>query len=120
MSSHCFRQSAASDTASGTECNNGATSARRYRGESSFTPPKRKPSSIIRRVPNLQRINHNGRLAAIVLAGQAIIDDTLSDDDFKHVQAKCLYALELADDGRTDSYTDQDGDAYARAALRTG
>lgn len=71
-------------------------------------------------MPNLQRINHNGRLAAIVLAGQAIIDDTLSDDAFRHVQAKCLYALELAEEGRPDSYTDQDGDAYARAALRTG
>lgn len=68
----------------------------------------------------MQRINHNGRLAAIVLEGQAIIDDTLSDDAFWHVQAKCLYALELAEERRTDSYTDQDADAYAQSALRTG
>jgi len=72
---------------------------------------------MIQRVPCLQRIEHNGRLAAIVVAGRAIIDDTLSDEAFRQVQAKCLYALELAGQGRPDAYTDPDAEAFARAAL---
>ena len=71
-------------------------------------------------MPNLQRINYNGRLAAIAIAGQAIIEDTLSDEAFRQVQAKCLYALELAEQGRADTYTEQDADAYAQAALAAG
>lgn len=65
---------------------------------------------------NLQRISHRGRLAAVVVAGQAIIEDTLSDEDFHHVQAMCLYSLELAEQGREYEYTDHDADQYARAA----
>lgn len=72
---------------------------------------------MISRVANLQQIHHNGRLAAIVVAGQAVIDDTLSPYAFARVQAKCLYALELADSGEAKAYTDEDADAYARAAL---
>lgn len=68
-------------------------------------------------MPNLQRIHHNGRLAAVVVAGEAIVDDTLSDYALASVQAKCLYALELAEKGGAESYTDEDAEAYARAAL---
>jgi hypothetical protein len=71
---------------------------------------------MITRVATLQQIHHNGRLAAIVVAGQAIIDDSLSPHALARVQAKCLYALELADRGEANAYTDEDADAYARAA----
>lgn len=48
-------------------------------------------------MPNLQLIIQDGRLAAVVIAGHAIIDDTLSDDQRQRVQAMCLYALETQD-----------------------
>ena len=67
-------------------------------------------------MPSLQRIFHNGQLAAVVVADQAIIEDTLADQDFRHVQAMCLYALELAAQGQGDAYTDGDAHAYAQAA----
>ena len=72
---------------------------------------------IIALVRNLQQITHNGQLAAVVIADQAIIEDTLSDEDFRHIQAMCLYALEISDRQRPGQYTDASADAYARAAL---
>ena len=72
---------------------------------------------MITAMPNLIRIYHNGQLAAIVIAGQAIIEDTIPDDDYRHVQAMCLYALELEHEGRADQYTESDAHAYAAAAL---
>jgi hypothetical protein len=66
----------------------------------------------------LQPITHRGRLVAVVVAGQAMIRSCLSAEDLIEVQAKCLYALELADAGRAAAYTDTDADAYARAAAR--
>lgn len=72
---------------------------------------------MIGAVANLQKIHHGGRLAAVVVAGQAIIDDTLSPYALASVQAKCLYALELADRDDADSYRDEDAEAYAQAAL---
>lgn len=66
---------------------------------------------------NIQPIIHNGTLVAIIVAGRAVIDDTLSDESFRHTQAMCLYALDLADDGQPEFYADADADAYARAAL---
>lgn len=66
---------------------------------------------------NIQIIVHRGRLSAAIVAGQAIIESTLSDDDFRHVQAMCLYAMEIIDGDRPGPYTDGDADAYARAAL---
>ncbi len=65
----------------------------------------------------VQQIIHHGQLVALVVAGQAAIRTCLSDHDFQLVQAKCLYALELADAGRPDAYTDTDADAYANAAF---
>jgi hypothetical protein len=65
----------------------------------------------------IQQITHQGRLAAIVLAGQAIIDDTLPVDQQRHVQAMCLYALEISAGDRARPYTDASAEAYARQAL---
>jgi hypothetical protein len=67
-------------------------------------------------MPNLQRITHNGQLAAIVIAGQAIIDDTLNDNDRQHVQAMCLYAFQITDGLRPGPYTDTDAQRYAHDA----
>jgi hypothetical protein len=70
---------------------------------------------------NLQPIYDNGCLVAVVVGGQAVIDDTLSDQQSRRAQAMCLYALELADDGGGDrEYSDADAEAYARAALGVG
>lgn len=65
---------------------------------------------------NLQPIVHHGQLAAVVIGGLAIIDDTLTDRAHRHVQAMCLYALELEDREGAGAYSDADADAYARAA----
>jgi hypothetical protein len=67
-------------------------------------------------MPSLQRIHHNGQLAAIVIAGQAIIDDTLPAAAVPTVQAKCLYALEIDDGQRAGPYTDADALMYALLA----
>jgi len=66
---------------------------------------------------HLQRINHCGRLVAVVLAGHAVIEDTLTDEDFRHVEAMCLYALELDGCGHSAEYSDAAADAFAREAL---
>ena len=66
----------------------------------------------------LTPIIHQGRVAAIVVAGQAVIRTSLSEADARFVQAMCLYALQLADEGRTNQYTDADAEGYARVALR--
>jgi hypothetical protein len=68
-------------------------------------------------MPRLQRINHNGQLAAVVIAGQAILDDTLADTHRRHVQAMCLYALEIAERQRPGPYTDAAAEQYAHQAL---
>lgn len=65
---------------------------------------------------NLQPIIHDGRLAAIVIAGQAIIDDTLTEHDRQHVKAMCLYALEIEDGRRTGPYNATDALSYAQEA----
>lgn len=66
---------------------------------------------------NIQLVVHRGQLAAVIVAGQAVIEDTLPDQDFRHVQAMCLYAMEIIDGDRPGPYTDAEADAYARAAL---
>jgi hypothetical protein len=65
---------------------------------------------------NLQPITHRGRIVAIVIAGRAIIDDTLAVDEHRHVQAMCLYALEIADRERPGPYTDAAAERYADLA----
>lgn len=66
---------------------------------------------------NIQIVVHRGQFAAAIVAGQAVIEDTLSHEDFRHVQAMCLYAMEIIDGDRPGPYKDADADAYARAAL---
>lgn len=68
-------------------------------------------------MPSLQRIRHRGQLVAVTVADHAFIVARLSAEELFHVQAMCLYALELADMGRSDGYTDEDAEMYARAAL---
>jgi len=58
-------------------------------------PKPASPSAIIVGMSKLQRIHHNGQLAAIVLADQAIVDDALPPAGLLHVQAKCLCALQI-------------------------
>jgi hypothetical protein len=64
----------------------------------------------------MQPIIHNGRLAAIVVGGQAIIPDTIRRTELPAVKAKCLYALEIAAGNLPAPYTDLGADTYARAA----
>ncbi len=66
----------------------------------------------------LQQITHNGELVAIVLADQAIIDDTLPAGERPKVQAMCLYALQIQAGELPGPYTDDKANAYARAAER--
>jgi hypothetical protein len=65
----------------------------------------------------LQRIVYDGRLAAIVLGEQAIIDDTLAAGEHRFVQAMCLYALEVKTRERPGPYSDQAAESYAQVAL---
>jgi hypothetical protein len=65
----------------------------------------------------IQPIIHQGQLSAVVVGGLAIIEDTLTDAAHRHVQAMCLYALEIAGHERPGPYSDAAADAYAQAAL---
>jgi hypothetical protein len=65
----------------------------------------------------IQPIIHRGQLSAVVVDGLAIIEDTLTEAAHRHVQAMCLYALEIADHERPGPYNDAAADAYAQAAL---
>lgn len=65
---------------------------------------------------DLQTIVHNGRLAAVVAGGQAIIPDSVPKHDLPTIKAMCLYALEV-DDGRIPGpYSTAQALAYACAA----
>jgi hypothetical protein len=65
----------------------------------------------------VQPIIHQGQLSAVVVGGLAVIEDTLTYAAHRHVQAMCLYALEIADHERPGPYNDAAADAYAQAAL---
>ena len=71
---------------------------------------------MIGQVRNLQPIIHDGRLAAVVIAGHAIIDDRLEAAQHRHVQAMCLFAIQIADRERPGPYTDTAAERYARHA----
>jgi hypothetical protein len=64
----------------------------------------------------MQKIVYNGRLAAVVLADQAILTDPLPEQDERTVKAMCLYALEVADGLQPAPYTDERALQYARRA----
>jgi hypothetical protein len=65
---------------------------------------------------DVQPIIHRGRLAAIVVAGQAIIPGAIPDREQLTVKAMCPYALKIADGLRPGPYTDTAALAYAHAA----
>ncbi len=65
---------------------------------------------------NVQKIIHNGRLAAIVVADRAIVVNGLPNDEERTVKAMCLYALEVAAGGERGPYSDERALQYARRA----
>lgn len=68
----------------------------------------------------MQKILYNGHVAAVVLADQAIITDTLSGADLRTVKAMCLYALEVAAGRQPGPYTDERALHYALHAQLEG
>jgi hypothetical protein len=68
----------------------------------------------------MQKIIYNGRLAAVVLADQAILTDTLPEPDERTVKAMCLYALEIAAGQQPGPYTAEKALEYARRAQGRG
>jgi hypothetical protein len=67
----------------------------------------------------MQRIIYQGRLAAVVLADQAILTDELPEGDERTVKAMCLYALEINAGLQPGPYSDENALEYARRAERT-
>ena len=67
-------------------------------------------------ISEIQPIIHHGRVAAIVVAGQAIIPDALPQREQATVKAMCLYALDVAAGLLPGPYTDADALAYAHTA----
>ena len=61
----------------------------------------------------IQPITHRGRMAALVVAGQAIIPDALPSQEQTTVKAMCLYALEVAEGRLPGPYNDARALAYA-------
>ncbi|MBV9717554.1 MAG: hypothetical protein JOZ64_19435 [Solirubrobacterales bacterium] len=66
----------------------------------------------------MTKIVYQGRLAAIVLADQAILTEELSEQHERTVKAMCLYALEIAAGLYPGPYTDDHALEYARRAER--
>jgi hypothetical protein len=65
----------------------------------------------------VQPITHHRRLVAIVVVDHAIIDDSVPAGERRHVQAMCLYALEVANGTLPGPYTDTAAERYAHTAL---
>jgi hypothetical protein len=68
---------------------------------------------------DMTKIVYQGRLAAVVLADQAILTDALPEPDERTVKAMCLYALEIDAGLQPGPYTDEKALDYARRAPRT-
>lgn len=64
----------------------------------------------------IQPIIYRGRMAALVVGGQAIFSDALPSREQATVKAMCLYALEVAEGRLPGPYSDAQALAYARAA----
>jgi hypothetical protein len=67
-------------------------------------------------VSNLQKITHNGRVAALVVADEAIVLNVVGEDEERTVKAMCLYALEVAAGRESGPYSDERALQYARRA----
>ncbi len=65
---------------------------------------------------NLQKIIHNGRVAALVVADQAIVLNGLAEDEERTVKAMCLYALDVTAGRQLGPYSDERALQYARRA----
>ncbi len=62
----------------------------------------------------VQQIHYRGRLAAVVVGGQAAtIDAQLAGEELVDVQAMCLFAIEIANGEQPGSYSDQRAVAFA-------
>jgi hypothetical protein len=70
----------------------------------------------INNVSNLQKITLNGRVAALVVADEAIVLNGLEEDEERTVKAMCLYALEVAAGRQCGPYSDERAIRYARRA----
>ena len=66
----------------------------------------------------LQKIIYDGHVAAIVLAGQAIVLDGLEETDEHTVKAMCLYAMEVANGLHPGPYSDERALEYAGRAAQ--
>jgi hypothetical protein len=71
-------------------------------------------------VSEITRIIYQGRLAAVVIAEEAILTDPLPEPDECTVKAMCLYALEIAAGQTPGPYTDDKALEYAHRAQRQG
>ena len=67
-------------------------------------------------VSNLQKITLNGRVAALVVADQAILLNGLGEAEERTVKAMCLSALEVAAGRERGPYSDDCAIQYARRA----
>jgi hypothetical protein len=67
-------------------------------------------------VSGLQKIVYRGRMAAVVIADQAILADPMPEPDERTVKAMCLYALDVAAGHEPGPYSDDRALRYARRA----
>ena len=69
---------------------------------------------------NLTKIIYRGRLAAVVIADEAILIEELPEPEERVVKAMCLYALEIAAGQHPAPYTDDNALEYAQRAEPSG
>ena len=78
--------------------------------------PVRPIAADVATMKTIQIIELDGRPAALVAGDTAIIAHHITGADRARVQAKALYAIEIATGARTGPYTDQHAERYAASA----
>jgi hypothetical protein len=68
---------------------------------------------MIESMHGVQQIHYRGRLAAVVLGGEATIDAQLAGEELVDVQAMCLFAIAIANGEQPGTYSDQRAAAFA-------
>jgi len=68
------------------------------------------------RTPEVQRLVYGGRLAAVVIGGEAILTDPPPEPDERIVKAMCLDALEINAGLHPGPYTDDKALEYPQRA----